>query len=117
MQVFLIKYQNDEINILPLLPFRVTSNTEEDKNTQTHLDVYVIPWSVLKTAKYTLLTVIELQHFVVDGGGHGDGLSREVWVVIEPLSHRHSCWWVAVSRQKAEHVILSAVSEGGKINK
>lgn len=90
------------------------SNLEE-----AHLDVYAIPrWrgskSAPNTAKDTLLTVIELQHLIVDGGGHGDGLSREVWVVIEPLSHRHSCWWVAVSRQKAEHVILSAVSEGAK---
>lgn len=68
---------------------------------------------VLISGRSTFLTVIELQHFVVDGGSHGDGLSREVGVVVEPLSHGHACWRIAVSRQKAEHVILSSVSGGG----
>lgn len=60
------------------------------------------------------LTIAELQHFVVDGRCHGDGLSGEVWVVIEPLSHHHSCGRLAVSCQKAEHVVLASVSEGGQ---
>lgn len=31
------------------------------------------------------LTVIKLQHLVVDWWSHADGLAREVWVVVESL--------------------------------
>lgn len=58
------------------------------------------------------LTVIVLQHLVVDGWGHANGLSREVGVVVETLSHRHTCRRLAVSRQQAEHVVLSSVPGG-----
>lgn len=60
----------------------------------------------------SFLTVIKLEHLVVDGRGHADGLAGEVWVVVESLSHCHSCWGFAVSCQQAEHIVLSSMSEG-----
>ena len=58
----------------------------------------------------TVLTIIILQNLVVDGRGHADSLTREVGVVVESFSHRHSCRRLAVTCQQAEHVVLSAMS-------
>lgn len=58
-------------------------------------------------------TVIILQHLVVDGRGHADGLSREVGIVVETLSQLHSGWRFTITCQQAEHVVLSSVSDGG----
>lgn len=59
--------------------------------------MFILTWTCTLDKNASFLTVIKLQHLVVDRRGHADGLSGEVWVVVESLSHGHSRWRFAVS--------------------
>lgn len=61
--------------------------------------------------KHKNLTIFILEHLIIDGWCHTNGLAREVRVEIKALPHRHTSWRVTVTGQERKHVILPSMPE------
>ena len=51
-------------------------------------------------------TIIELDETVKEDASHGDGVTREIWVVVHTITDLEACGRVGVTRQQCEDVVL-----------
>ena len=52
-------------------------------------------------------TIIVLHQSVEQNAGHGDGTTREVWVVVHAFSDFNSGRWVNVSSKQRKDIVLT----------
>jgi hypothetical protein len=57
------------------------------------------------------LTIVVFHDTIKEYTGHRNGATREIRVVVQTLPNFHSGWWVDVTSQQGENIVLEATHE------